>query len=72
MAKTERTDLSCCVAELKSNWLVVNANNNYHTYTHSIPSLQQLNCRPRSFQGQPRLLILVPIESAYSIGPSDQ
>ena len=25
------------------------------------------NCRSRSFQGQPRSLILVPIESAYSI-----
>jgi len=25
------------------------------------------NCRPRSFQGQPRSLILEPIESAYSI-----
>ena len=25
------------------------------------------NCRPRSFQGQPRSLILLPIESAYMI-----
>jgi len=33
--------------------------NGVHNWVH--------NCRPRSFQGQPRSLILVPIESAYSI-----
>ena len=39
IVKTERPDLSCCVAELKSNWFVVNANINYIacTYRHYLP-----------------------------------
>jgi len=42
-------NLSCCVAKLKSNWFVVDANNDYHTYTGVLSNMTLAN-RSRRFR----------------------